>query len=310
MRTKSLGILVTLPFALAFSPAAFRRPYSIIRHNLVDVLPITSNNHGRASLTISMTSADDDTASSQPSAPRKKRKRKDGQQFSQPSSSDVRGESEITSSVPKVEEKEEAADEIIAAVSEKPKKTSVVMKVRDIRDVISGAPEPAEQEEEEEEYDEDDEEDDELADDEEWEYYDVDEDGNEIIVSNDVEKLSDRRTANDDSMEQLLADAKRMRASSTDADGKSSSTEKETPIKDKVFDVISTIVTIDFFVVIGLLVWFLTGIFCSSVLKDDTIQIAFNMNFEKVTQPALGILMIGSIAGSLGNKDEEEESYL
>jgi hypothetical protein len=34
------------------------------------------------------------------------------------------------------------------------------------------------------------------------------------------------------------------------------------------------------------------------------------MNFEKVTQPALGILMIGSIAGSLGNKDEEEESYL
>ncbi len=299
MRTKSLGILAALPFALAFSPAAIRRPSCpIIRQNVVDVPVISNNIYGRASLTISMASDDDDTASSQSSTPRKKRKRKDGQQFSSPPSSD---------SVPKVEEKEEAADEIIAAASEEPKKTSVVMKVRDIRDVISGVPEPTEKEEDEVEYDDDDE-DDELTDDEEWEYYDVDEDGNEIIVSNDVEKKSDRTA--DDSLEQLLADARRMRASSTDTDGKSLSTENETSIKDKVFDVISTIVTIDFFVVIGLLVWFLAGIFCSSVLKDDTVQIAFNMNFEKVTQPALGILMIGSVAGSLGNKDDEEESYL
>ena len=305
MRTKSLEILAALPLALAFSPAAIPRPSScsIIRHNLVDVSIMSNNINGRStSLTItSMASDDDDTASSSQSVPKKKRKRKDGHTFSPPPSSDVTDESEITSSVPELEEKEEAADEIIAAASEEPKKTSVVMKVRDIRDVISGAPEPTEEVVEEEEYIDDEAEDDELADDEEWEYYDVDEDGSEIILSNDE---TSARTA-DDSMEQLLADARSMRRASSDVEE-----EEETTIKDKVFDVISTIVTVDFFVVIGLLVWFLAGIFCSSVLKDDTVQILFNNNFERVTQPALGLLMIGSVAGSFGNKDEEEESYL
>jgi hypothetical protein len=233
--------------------------------------------------------ASDDTASKSDS--RKKRKRKDGKRFSPPLSDVMIDETESSTSGKKEEE---------IATSE-PKNTSVVMKVRDIRDVISGA--PVETLEEEEEYD--DEDDDELADDEEWEYFDVDDDGNEIILSDDVAR--DRTT--DDSMKQLLTDARRMRASSSaNVDGKfpSSSAEEETSIKDKVFDVISTIVTIDFFVVIGLLVWFLAGIFCSTVLKNDTVQIAFNMNFEKITQPALGILMIGSIAGSLGNKDKEE----
>jgi len=297
MRTKSIEILAALPFALAFSPTAVRRssPCSIIRHNLADV-SVINNIHGRsASLTVNMAS-DDEAASSQSSAPKKKRKRKDGQKFSPPRASDVTDDNSV----------EEAADEVIAAAAEpeEPKKTSVVMKVRDIRDIVSGAPEPAEVEEEEEVYVDDDEEDDELGDDEEWEYYDVDEDGNEIIVSND-DKTSDR--TGDDSLEQLLADARSMRAS-TDRDAQP--TEEETPIKDKIFDVISTIVTIDFFVVIGLLAWFLLGIFCSSVLKDDTVQILFNNNFERVTQPALGILMIGSVAGSFGEKDEEEESYL
>ena len=180
------------------------------------------------------------------------------------------------------------------------------MKVRDIRDIVSGAPEPIEQNDTEGYFEEDD--DEELADDEEWEYYDVDEDGNEIILSND--DTSTDRTG-DDSLEQLLADARSMRASSSESDGKSlGATEEESSIKDKIFDAISTIVTIDFFVVLGLLAWFLLGIFCSYVLKDDTVQIAFNMNFERLTQPALGILMIGSIAGSLGNKEEEEDSYL
>lgn len=289
MRTLSLEILAALPFALAFSPTAIHRPSSraIISNNLVDV-SVISNIHGRRAASMISMASDDDAASSQPSAPRKKRKRKDGQKFSPPPASDVT--------------EEEALDEVAAAaVPEEPKETSVVMKVRDIRDIVSGAPEPIE----EEEYVEDDD-DDELADDEEWEYYDVDEDGNEIILNDD--KPSDR--TGDDSLEQLLADARSMRASSTESDGKSVSTEEETSIKDKIFDVISTIVTIDFFLVLGLLAWFLLGIFCSYVLKDDTVQIAFNMNFEKLTQPALGVLMIGSIAGSLGNKDEEEDSYL
>ena len=300
MRTKSIEILAALPLALAFSPTPIGRPSRPIPiiHNLVDV-SASYVNRRRLSSAINM-AADDDAVPLQSSASKKKRKRKDGKKFSPPSTADAVDESSST----QVEEKVDANEEIIAAATEEVKKTSVVMKVRDIRDVVSGVPESSEFEEEE--YDDvDDEDDDELADDEEWEYYDVDEDGNEIILPN--EEIATRKT--DDSLEQLLADARNMRASDT-TDGKSVSTEEESSTKDKIFDVISTIVTIDFFLVIGLLAWFLAGIFCSAVLKDDTVQIAFNMNFEKLTQPALGVLMIGSIAGSFGKKDEEEESYL
>ena len=305
-----LQFVAILPFAVAFSPATISRATTscLARHQLHDNIAsasVTMNIQRRASsLTISMASSDDATSQS---VPRKKRKRKDGKQFSPLTADVIDEESESSTSAPKAEEKKEEEQQSIAATSGS-KKTSVVMKVRDIRDVISGAPETTTDEEDDSYIEED--ADDELADDEEWEYYDVDEDGNEIIVSNDdafmKEATIDRRS-DDDSLEQLLADARSMRASSSDGKSTSSSAEGESSIKDKVFDAISTIVTIDFFVVIGLLVWFLAGIFCSTVLKDDTVQIAFNMNFEKVTQPALGILMIGSIAGSLGNKDEEEE---
>ena len=86
----------------------------------------------------------------------------------------------------------------------------------------------------------------------------------------------------DESIEQLLADARSMRKSSSkDYDA----VDEETPLKEKILGVVANIVTVDFFVVIALLLWFLAGIFCSYVLKDDTVQIAFNMNFERVTQP-------------------------
>lgn len=301
-----LQFVTILPFALAFSPATISRATTSC-HQVHDIASasVTMNIQRRASsLTISMTSSDDATSQS---VPRKKRKRKDGKQFSPPTADVIDEESESSTSVPKAEETQKEEEQQSIAATTGPKKTSVVMKVRDIRDVISGAPETTTDEEDDPYIEED--ADGELADDEEWEYYDVDEDGNEIIVSNDAvmkEATIDRRN-DDDSLEQLLADARSMRASSPDGKSPSSSAEEESSIKDKVFDAISTIVTIDFFVVIGLLVWFLAGIFCSAVLKDDTVQIAFNMNFERVTQPALGILMIGSIAGSLGNKDEEEE---
>jgi hypothetical protein len=71
-----------------------------------------------------------------------------------------------------------------------------------------------------------------------------------------------------------------MRASS---EGQSQT--KTKGVKEIIFEVISTIVTVDFFLVLALLVWFLAGIFCSYVLKDDAVQIAFNMNFERLTQP-------------------------
>jgi hypothetical protein len=98
-------------------------------------------------------------------------------------------------------------------------------------------------------------------------------------------------TKSDDSMKQLLADARAMRQNVKE-DGDSN-----VSIPDAVRNFLSTIVTIDFFVVCALLVWFLAGIFGSYVLKNDDVQIAFNGIFQPVVQPALGILMIGSAAG-------------
>ena len=96
-----------------------------------------------------------------------------------------------------------------------------------------------------------------------------------------------------DSLEQLLADAKAMRQ---DNDEES---KRDGSIQESVRNFLSTIVTIDFFVVCALLVWFLAGIFSSYVLKNDAVQIAFNGIFEPVVQPALGVLMIGSAASGM-----------
>lgn len=97
----------------------------------------------------------------------------------------------------------------------------------------------------------------------------------------------------DDSLAQLLADAKAMRKDVADSDDE---TEGDASIQESVRSILSTIVTIDFFVVCALLLWFLAGIFCSYILKNDAVQIAFNSIFQQVVQPALGILMIGSAA--------------
>lgn len=70
-------------------------------------------------------------------------------------------------------------------------------------------------------------------------------------------------------------------------------------------NVLSTIVTVDFFVVCAFLLWFLAGIAARAIWQDDTIQIAFNNNFETLVQPALGLLMIAAIAGNFFKEDEE-----
>ncbi|KAL9182838.1 hypothetical protein ACHAXT_004117 [Thalassiosira profunda] len=221
--------------------------------------------------------------------PRKRRTRKDGKQFDPPP-----------------EPATAEAEPEPAPAPSPPKQNVVTMQVRDIRDVVSGAPEPSEDTAAVDDIlrDDNDNDDDELADDEEWEYYDVDEEGNEIIVA-DNEPVGAGGRGQDESIEQLLADARSMRASSS-SEGQMSDDGEGSSVKDTVFEVISTIVTIDFFVVIGLLAWFLAGIFFRSAFGNDAVQIAFNNNFERVTQPALGILMIGSVAGALGNKDDVE----
>ena len=99
----------------------------------------------------------------------------------------------------------------------------VVIQVRDIRDVVSGAPKetpvaPVAVYDDEGEDDDDELADDnkELADDKEWEYYDVDKDGNEIVGKD--KPLGGRGGGGqDESIEQLLANARSMLVS-TNAD--------------------------------------------------------------------------------------------
>lgn len=264
-----------IPFAavLVASTSAFTSPiHSLSRMAFQPVssisIPTRSNN------VLQMVDGNDDT-------PRKRRKRKDGQQFSPPSSSTI---TEKKDDIVEVVEIEAEVEDVQDTQTTTPKENVVVMQVRDIQDVVSGEPEaPVKVVEErvtvkkEEILDDDDDDDDELADDEEWEYFDVDQDGNEIIASE--EQQQNRGRGQDESIEQLLADARSMRKSSSKV------VDEETPLKEKLLEAVANIVTVDFFVVIALLLWFLAGIFCSYVLKDDTVQIAFNMNFERVTQP-------------------------
>lgn len=102
-----------------------------------------------------------------------------------------------------------------------------------------------------------------------------------------------------DPLAMLLADAKAM------GDRESSST---TTTSSTLQSVISTLVTVDFFVVCALLVWFLTGIAFSAVLQDDRVQIAFNNIFEPIVQPALGILMIAALSDAVLKPKEEDST--
>ncbi|GAX10010.1 hypothetical protein FisN_25Lu152 [Fistulifera solaris] len=102
----------------------------------------------------------------------------------------------------------------------------------------------------------------------------------------------------DDSLQQLLLDAREMQEKAPTTSDSNNST---------IRNAISTLVTVDFFVVCLFLLWFLAGIFCSVVLKDDTVQIAFNSNFQQLVQPALGVLMIAAIADALFKQKEDDD---
>lgn len=104
----------------------------------------------------------------------------------------------------------------------------------------------------------------------------------------------------DDSLNQMLEDARIMTQEEKDANEANGilSDEDGTNVKQMIGSVLSNIVTADFFVVCAFLVWFVAGIFCSYILKDDTVQIAFNNQFERLVQPSLGLLMIAAVGGS------------
>ena len=128
---------------------------------------------------------------------------------------------------------------------------------------------------------------------------------NSDIKETDFSKTAPSMKSGDkSSLDSLLADARRLRAAKA-TPGKEND---EAGVGDAVKNVISTIVTVDFFVVCGLLLWFIAGIFCSYVLKDDTVQISFNNIFEPVVQPALGVLMIAAVAGAVFNQKKDDDA--
>lgn len=112
---------------------------------------------------------------------------------------------------------------------------------------------------------------------------------------------SSSTTKVDDSLQQLLADARQMQT--LDEETSSASQNAMSTIRNAV----STLVTVDFFVVFALLLWFLAGVFSSYVLQNDVIQIAFNSIFQPVVQPALGILMIAAIADAVFKREDQEQ---
>lgn len=207
------------------------------------------------------------------------------------------------------------------SMQEKDAPKQITLQIMDVRDVVSGKstmnvpssnPDGANiKEMNSNDWDNDEDDDD----DDEYEYYYEDENGNEIILdtANSISTKSKSKTpissfeSSSSSLDDILADARRLRQEQKDAVASGAQDPEELSIPKLLKGAISNIVTVDFFLVCGLLLWFLAGIFCSYVLKDDTVQIAFNMQFERVVQPALGILMIGAAAGAVFKEPSKEE---
>lgn len=220
-------------------------------------------NHDRVSGVLRVPITLKESASENNDAPpkRTRRKRKDGKNAASIDNSNVvvdasREEPPSSTSNPPVQ---------VQSVPSTPPPAS--MEIMDVRDLVSGkkSSQPSTTAKEEVITDEEDD------DDDEYEYYYEDEDGKEVVVGTSTPSSSDN------SLELLLADAKRMREES----GSEDMEEPEETLKSKVKNVLSTIVTADFFVVCALLAWFLAGIFCSYIIKDDTVQIAFNGMYQK-----------------------------
>lgn len=67
-------------------------------------------------------------------------------------------------------------------------------------------------------------------------------------------------------------------------------------------DLISNIITIDFFVVIAFMLWFIAGVVSTYGFKNTFLLDEFNESWTPIVQPALGVLMGGTIVGGIVSK--------
>jgi hypothetical protein len=125
------------------------------------------------------------------------------------------------------------------------------------------------------------------------------------VNDSNTEQTQASRGSEDDAFARLLLDARQMQGRVVDSEPESSSS-KGTSLPGVARSAISTLITVDFFLICGFLLWFLAGIFASNVLQNDSVQIAFNGIFQPVVQPALGVLMIGSIASAVFKGEDDD----
>ncbi|CAM9570020.1 unnamed protein product [Heterosigma akashiwo] len=129
------------------------------------------------------------------------------------------------------------------------------------------------------------------------------------IEDDDEEVLEDDKPTTEGvkqltSDEQLLADIAAFKKAAP-----AKVAEEEDSVLDKAGDIFSSILVIDFFVVVGLLGWFVVGVIAKYAFGNSDIVISFRSNFDLVVQPAIGVLMLGTLAGAavskLNNKEEK-----
>jgi hypothetical protein len=182
------------------------------------------------------------------------------------------------------------------AVDLKPREAAKPMQVRDIRDLVPGGRAEAPSAPEEEE----------MASTSSSRSSPQPAPTKSMYVSSGAGSNSENTGNLDDSLKMMMADARKMQTESdTEMQEAIDNGTAESRLPNKIRGVISTIITVDFFVVCGFLLWFLVGIVVRSLTDNDAVQIAFNNQFQTLVQPAIGILMVGSAAGAVFPGEED-----
>ncbi|CAM9199566.1 unnamed protein product [Chrysoparadoxa australica] len=105
-------------------------------------------------------------------------------------------------------------------------------------------------------------------------------------------------------MDQLEADVMRYRA----AKDSTVAEEDEGGILSGVSDTISWILFGDFLVVLGFLLWFIAGVGLKATTQDSFLIDKFTDSWNGLIQPALGVLMAGTIlGGTVGKMGEDSD---
>lgn len=104
-------------------------------------------------------------------------------------------------------------------------------------------------------------------------------------------------------LSELTADIARFRAK----EGKKTESLTEA-VAGEAKGIISTIIAVDFFVVIVFMLWFIAGVVSTYGFKNTFLLDEFNASWGSIVQPALGVLMGGTIAGGVLSKLRESRN--